>query len=326
MARSTIKTSSSQKASVGGLIVVAIIILAVAIILIGGEQGFLSRKYDIKARFTRISGLQTGAPVWLAGMRIGHVAQIDFVKADNDTVYIDIIMKINGEVSDLIRRDSEARISTLGLLGDKYVGLTLGSPDSSVIKPGEYVRTNNPIDMEELIGQGVETFEDLSEGGKYLKSIAAKLDTGQGTLGKLINDPDTYFDLAKITEHTERIIRKIDNNEGTIGRIFNDPQLYDKTVDVINRTQILLDTLQNAEGTVNKLIKDPELYDHLKGSLQRVDTLVSRIERGEGTTGKLISDDELYDHLLNTVSSLDSLLNDIKENPEGYFKVKITIF
>ncbi len=326
MARPVLKTTPTQKASVGGLIVVALLILGVAIIMIGGEQSFLTRKVEFKARFTRISGLQNGAPVWLSGRKAGYVSQINFVSDLADTVYIDITMRVNKDAFSLIRSDSEARIATLGLLGDKYVGISLGSPDSAMIRPGGYVKTNNPIDFEELIGRGVQTFDDLAEGGKRLKSIAAKIDSGQGTLGKLINDPTFYYDIVKLADYTEKIAGRIDRNEGTIGRLFNDPQLYDDLSALVHRADELLDTIETADGTFNRIVKDPALYEHLRGSLERIDTLVTRIERGEGTTGKLISQDDLYIHMYNAVSTLDSLLMDIKENPDEYFKVKVTIF
>jgi len=326
MARPVLGTTATQKASIGGLIVVALLILGVSILILGGEQGFLTSRYEIMGRFTRISGLQTGAPVWLSGKKVGYVSQINFVREARDTVYIDVTMQIENSVRDLIRSDSEARISTLGLLGDKYVGISLGSPDSARIEPGEYVNTNNPIDFEELISKGVQSFDDLAEGGKSLKSIAAKIDTGQGTLGKLINEPMMYFDLAKLVKYTEIIAGRVEDNEGTIGKLFSDPELYNGLTSVIGRTRNLMDTLEAGGGTMGKLVKDPALYDHLTSSLGKIDSLIARIERGEGTTGKLISNDELYLHIYNAVSTLDSLLLDIKDNPDDYFKVNVKLF
>ena len=326
MAKSVLKTTPAQKASVGGLIVVALLILAVAVIILGGEKGFLSRRYELNARFTRISGLQTGAPVWLAGKKVGYVENIHYVRDQPDRVYVDVNMRINTDVSDLIRTDTEARISTLGLLGDKMLSLTMGSPDSAKLEPGDYVQTANPIDFEELITKGVETFEDLAEGGKSLKSIAAKLDTGAGTLGRLINSSEVYFDIERIAGHTESIAGKIDRNEGTVGRLFSDPKLYDDMVATLERVDRLVDTLEAGGGTLGRLVKDPALYDHLTTSLGRIDTLIARIERGEGTSGKLISSDELYRSLSGSVSSLDSLIKDIRDNPDKYFDVSVSIF
>ncbi|MCK5832858.1 MCE family protein [bacterium] len=326
MARPVLRTTPAQKASIGGLIVVALLILGVAVLILGGEQGFMSRRYQLMARFERISGLQSGAPVWLAGQRVGFVSQIEFVKDDADGVFIDVTMRIDSRYSDLIRRDSEARIGTLGLLGDKLVGITLGSADSLKLKPGEYVKTDNPIDFEELIQRGVETFGDLAEGGKSLKSIAAKIDSGEGTLGKLINDPSIYFDIAALTRSTEEIVDKINKNEGNIGRLFNDTLLYDEMVASISDVRELIDSIGDGRGTLGRLVKDPSLYDHLSASLGRIDTLIARVERGEGTSGKFISSDDLYREVTSTVGSLDSLLIDIRNNPAKYFKVKVTIF
>jgi len=326
MARPVLRTTPSQKASVGGLIVVALLILMVSIIILGGNAGLFSERYELIARFERISGLQTGAPVWLAGQKVGYVSAIKFVKGDGDSVFIDVTLKIDKSVQELIRDDSEARISTLGLLGDKLVGLSLGTSNAKILQDGNFVDTNNPLDVEELISKGVETFEDLSEGGKSLKSIAAKLDSGQGTLGKLINQDELYIDIVKLAHYSEEIAGRIERNEGTIGRLFSDTQLYDEMVLVMNRTQALLDTVESGSGTMGRLIKDPAIYDHISNTLGNIDTLVARIEYGQGTAGQFISNDELYNQLNKSVGSLDSLLMDIRENPMKYFKVKVTVF
>jgi phospholipid/cholesterol/gamma-HCH transport system substrate-binding protein len=311
---------------VGGLIVVALLILMVSIIILGGEAGIFSERYELIGRFKRISGLQSGAPVWLAGQKVGYVSNIEFVKADDDTVYIDVTLKIDKKVQGLIRSDSEARISTLGLLGDKLVGLSLGTQGARILQDGEYVTTNNPLDIEELISKGVETFEDLSEGGKSLKSIAAKLDTGDGTLARLINDDGIYADLAKLADYSQKIAGRIERNEGTIGRLFSDPELYDKIVFSVERTQALIDTIESGSGTLGRLIKDPAVFEHISHTLGNIDTLVARIEHGQGTAGQLISSDQLYNELAKSAASLDSLLIDIRSNPMRYFKVKVTIF
>jgi len=326
MARTVLRTTPAQKASIGGLIVVAVLILMVSILILGGEAGIFSERYELKARFTRISGLQSGAPVWLAGQKVGYVSNIEFVRDAGDTVFIDVTLKIDKAIQELIRSDSEARISTLGLLGDKLVGISLGTQQGKILQEGEFVATNNPLDMEELISKGVETFEDLSEGGKSLKSIAAKLDTGDGTLARLINEDGIYTDLAKIADYTEKIAGRIERNEGTIGRLFSDPELYDKIVHSVERTQALIDTIEGGGGTLGKLIKDPAVFDHISHTLGNIDSLVARIEHGEGTAGQLISGDDLYNELTRSAASLDSLLIDVRENPMKYFKVKVTLF
>ncbi len=326
MARPVLKTTPVQKASIGGLIVVALLILGVAVLILGGEQGFLSSRYLLRARFDSISGLQPGAPVWLAGQRVGFVSQIEFVRDASEKVFIDVTMRIDNQYQDLIRKDSKARIGTLGLLGDKYVGISLGSSNNAELKPGEYVETDNPIDFEELIERGVETFDDLAEGGKSLKSIAAKIDSGQGTLGKFINDPEMYFDLATLAQYSRQIAGKIENNEGSIGRLFNDTQLYDEMVATISDVRGLIDSISDGKGSIGRFVKDPAFYDHLTASLSRIDTLIARIERGEGTSGKFISSDELYNQTSEAVGSLDSLLIDIRKHPAKYLKLKVSLF
>jgi len=322
-----IKHHTDKKVAVGGLITAAFFLAMVAIIVISGEEGLLRRRYELRAKMDQVNGLQVGAPIWLAGVNVGAVSDIIFIPQDTSGhTRIEVRMKIKRDVQDLIREDSKARIGTLGLLGDKYVAITLGNSEKKIMESGAYLESSNPVDFEELIAKGVGVVDDVTNTVHSFKDIAGKINRGEGTLGLFVNDPNLFFDLQKFMRLLERMASKVDNNEGTIGLLFNDTTLYWNTGKALRELADLADTLKQGEGTLKMLLRDPTLYNRMVASMNKIDSLVSQIQSGQGTTGALISNRELYEKLGNTIGSLDSLVKDIQANPGKYLKVKVSLF
>ena len=322
-----LKGHSDRRIAVGGLITAAIFLALVAIIVISGKEGILRSRYELRTRMDRVNGLQVGAPVWLAGVNVGSVSDIIFFNENGKSITkIEVRMKIKKGVQNLIRSDSRARIGTLGLLGDKYIAITLGSPDSAMLEDKDYIRSTNPIDFEEMISRSIGVVDDITETASSVKNIARKIDDGEGTLGKLINEPIMYFDLAHLLTLVQKLTDKVNNNEGTIGLLFNDKSLYHHIDTTLMEISALTDTLKRGEGTLKKLLRDPTLYNNMVKSVAKIDSLVEQIRTGQGTTGSLISNKELYNKLVSSVASLDSLVQDIRKNPQKYLKVKVSLF
>ena len=321
-----LKTKESRKVSVGGLLLLAIVAGMIAIVMIGGEEGLLHQRYELRTRMKAVNGLESGAPVWLSGVNVGNVSRVYFVEDDAGSTKVEVVMKVRSSAKKLIRRDSHAYIGTLGLLGDKYIALTPGNPDSAIAKPGSYLKSDNPVDIERVISQSVGTINDLKKAGISLKHIAAKIDTGAGTLGKLINEPMLYYSLSDLVNTTKKIENLIKNNEGTIGRLFNDTTLYTNLTTSLDRLSANLDTLQRSKGTLKMLLNNPALYHRVDSTITNINKIVSNVESGKGTAGKLLSDEKLYERLNNSIESLDSLVADIKRNPSKYITVKVKIF
>lgn len=313
---------SSRELKVGFLIFIGILFLAGMILSIGKHQGIFQRRYELRVLMDRVSGLQVGAPVRLAGLDVGKVISIDFPEGLKEK-QVEITLKIDQRVQQRIRKDSVAHIGTLGLLGDKFVNITLGSLDQPVLRPGDYLRGSTPVDIEEIVEEGVRVFEDLKAISKSSREIADKINRGEGTIGMMVNDPTIYFKLDEILALTRRLAVKVEDGEGTVAKLFNDPETYKNLNRLLVSVGSLSDSLQKGEGTLGKMVRDTTLYINLTGLVGRISSISERIERGQGTAGKLAKDERLYQDLRRTIGDLDELIRDIKENPKRYFKLKI---
>ncbi len=316
------KFVSWSELRVGILVIVSFALLALTILYIGRQQGIFAETYVVKVYMERINGLQTGAPVWLSGVRVGSVKNIQFrdlLKLKE----IEVTLEIDKNVQERIRKDSVARIGTLGLLGDKYVSITQGSMVTPAIPEDGILLGANPVDFEQLIADASTAVDNLVLTLENTRIISEKITEGSGTLGRLVNEPDLIEEVQTLITDTRTLIDRMQNGEGTFARLLNDEALYSGMTRLLWSSDTLATDIRTRDGTLGKLIYDPTLYDNMAGLTARMDTLLVRIERGEGTAGKLLHDEALYDELKSLSESTRNLIEDIKQNPARYVKIKI---
>ena len=112
-----------------GIVVVAAILVFMYISAkMGGVK--VMDGYELNVLFNYVSGLEDKAPVKLAGVIIGEVKKVTHVY-DNDETKVLAKLSLNGDAR--VREDSKIKISTTGLIGEKYIEITGGSKGSPVV-------------------------------------------------------------------------------------------------------------------------------------------------------------------------------------------------
>ncbi len=142
-------TSKNLEISVGAFVIAGIL----ALIILALNASGLSYRHDdqtyfLYARFENLSGLSERAKVSLSGVTIGRVVEI---KLDTEDYVAVVKMSINKEV--VLSTDTSASILTSGLLGEKYIGLSVGADEETLVNSDEIEDTQSSIVLEELIGQ-----------------------------------------------------------------------------------------------------------------------------------------------------------------------------
>src|ERR1700758_1569516 len=129
---------------IGGFILAGLLVFLAIIYLLGAQARYFERKYDLGAEFTEVGGLLEGATVRLAGVQIGRVTTVELPPHPGGKVRV--TLTIAKRFADRIRKDSEARIVTQGLLGDKLVEISIGGPDSPPLQPGDLLTSREPTE------------------------------------------------------------------------------------------------------------------------------------------------------------------------------------
>ncbi|MFH1406680.1 MAG: MlaD family protein [Candidatus Omnitrophota bacterium] len=163
---------------VGLFVLIGIAILIFMVFSIG-DIYISAPGYRIKAHFGFIGGLDIGAPVRLAGTKIGKVEKVRIVRDPKSKTCIELLLWVNKDT--VVEKDAQFAINTLGMFGEKYVEITPGSANSAFLKDNEIVIGRDPVPMEQITFRLCELLDNIS--------------MGRGTIGKLLKDDEIYNDL-----------------------------------------------------------------------------------------------------------------------------------
>jgi len=187
----------SRTARLGAFILGTLAILATGIFIIGSKKYLFRSTYELQTKFASVAGLDAGADVEVGGVHSGTVRSIELPHKSGELVTV--VMELNKSTQDIIRQDSVASIQTEGLLGNQYVALSFGSQDKPEVRSGDTIPSIPPLEMAALLdeangllGQGKTAMVNINKVAEHLNSVSAKIDSGQGTVGALVNDKALY--------------------------------------------------------------------------------------------------------------------------------------
>lgn len=325
MKRSTFITWDQLK--VGSLILIGLLVLGVAIYNLGKAAHLFSKRYTLVAFLPNANGLRVGGSVLVAGQLAGSIRQIDFLPVDADTTRnLKVVVEVETDLKQQIREDSKAHVRTLGLLGDKVLDISPGTPKTSPLEPGDTLSLAPSLDYEAVIAQASGAVGDLVQLTSDLKQITGGIVRGEGTMGQLVTDRSLYDQLTGTMTQMNGLLARLQKPNGTFGRMVDDPALYDHLVGVLASTDSLLIAMNNKNGTLGRMLRDDSLYTSLVGMARGGDSLVKMLTSGQGTASKLITDQQLYDQLNKMVTDLSAILADVRRDPKRYTKGMIKVF
>ena len=184
------------------------------------ELKYAQQKYTIKVRFNFANGIETAAPVRVAGVQVGEVKNIEIVEnKEANKMAVDLYIGLDKKIK--VEKDSEAFINTLGLIGEKYVEILPGTPGSEALKPGDMLAGRESVPMEKLTEKAYDIATGLGDTIKHFN--------------KLVGDPEmqaafkaTMLDLRKFMASANTVMDKVKAGEGTVGKLFMDQSLYNE--------------------------------------------------------------------------------------------------
>lgn len=317
----------SRQVRVGIVVILGLVVLTYAIFQVGRLFDVFASRYELVTLVESSGGLIEGAPVTLAGQRIGQVAEIRFIPVERRAVDANLFIRlsINKAVQNQIRGDSEASLRTQGVLGDRFVDISPGSPGLPVLTEGDTLPSHAPLDYEELLQTAALTLSEVQGVVDDLHVMTERMARGEGTIGALLADDRLYERMTSATGQLSGLLNTVNASDGTLGRMIRDPQLYDRMNAALARLDSLGVAILTGEGSLGRLVSDDALYEGLLGVVGRADSavggvqgLLTGIEAGDGTMARLLEDPALYDEFLKTVVDLQNLIRAIRDDPRRF--------
>jgi phospholipid/cholesterol/gamma-HCH transport system substrate-binding protein len=298
---------------VGIVSLTSIILLAIAVFLITGQTGFFAETIIYRTYTPDAGGLRDGAVVRLAGVDVGNVQDVRLSGRTDPNEAVEVTMEVNAGHADDIRTDSQIILGTEGVLGDSYVNISRGTAAGQPVPPDGTVPFRPTAAFTELVGGSRDLLDNLNVLTTRLNSIVETIDTGEGTVGRLINDDTLYNRIDATVSSAERLVEQISSGEGTLWQLVRSRELYDNLNATTLKLQSVADRIESGDGTVGRLMRDPALFNNAEQLIAKGTMLVDNINQGQGTLGKLVTDESLHQRLNGTVGNLNSLLTDVRQ-------------
>ncbi len=348
---------------IGIIVLVASVVLVTLLFLMTSASGLglLSKKLTVTTYFENAAGLKTGGAVNLDGVTIGSVKSVT-VTTDpaRRLTPVRVVMKLDGKYQDGLRRDSKAALTTVGVLGDTVVDINSQVATGPPLRDGDELHTLETPNIQDVVKASQGTIEQLNVILAKMNNIVDNLQTGKGSVGQLINNPDLYNKAnATVDElHTlevnlnngrgsvgklmtddtmynrlneaalklDDIATSLNKGTGTAGKLLKDETLYNNLNDTLTRTNTLLDSVQHGKGAAGMLINDPEFAQKLRNTVEETNSLIAGIAAGKGTIGKLATDDQAYTNLNKLLTESTELVTTIRQDPKKYLTIHLKIF
>ena len=322
--------SRAQNIKVGIFVIGLSLTVLVSVFILGGSSEMLERRYQLEAKWEDVAGLKEGAVVRLAGWDVGAVNRIAFAD-ELEQRELTVTMKIMSRYQDRIRTDSIARIDTVGVLGDKYVSISMGTPSAEGLKDGDIIQSRPALDflsatnkVEDILAStanitkkvdlmlGTEDDAAQTELGKSmagLEGLFQGLSDGRGLLNALVFDEAmannlrrTAANLDRSTAGMARIMEEVESGDGLANEMVygSEDGLAAEMRTLASSLGRLTDDIQNKDSMINALIYDADkvaILDDLQETVTSLKRTSAALENGQGTLGLLAHDPALYEDL-----------------------------
>ena len=299
---------------VGLVVIAASIALGVLIFLMSGTAGMFTKKITVIAYFDNAGGLREGAPVRLQGVDVGNVASIKVIPSHGSTPVL-VKLKVASK-DDAIKKDSFAMLSTAGVLGETFVDIDSRLAKAEAAKDGDELKVKETSDFQDVIRASQGTLQNVDTLLKRVDRIVTQIESGNGSIGKLIYDQDLYDRLNKGLGDVQKMISDIQSGKGSVGKLINSDELYNKLKASLDNVDKIVDEVQSGKGSAGKFLKDPALYDNANATIAKANKMMADINAGKGALGKFAADPEFAKKLDNTMTKLSSIADKMNA-PDG---------
>lgn len=296
-------------------------------------------------RYDNVDQLLTSSPVFINGLQVGMVKNLEVDKEDDKT----IIATLNIDADADIHKEAMAVIRSVSLMGGKAVEIINPAPcqDGTCAESGDFLHGGSKTFLQTMVGDPKEIdlyTERLLKGVTSIYDSIADPNDPQGLGRSLVALEKSLVNLEGLTHRLNRVldassagIAATSSNaaEITKGLRGSNKDITEALANLNALSQQLKNagfdkTTQKATGALDSVSRTLSALrltlNSTQATLSKVDTLAGNLVQGKGTIGKTLTEEELYDNIVRTSRQLHLLMQDLRLNPKRYTTVKLKLF
>ena len=305
----------SQAIKVGIFGTIALIIAALFIWRIEDINPFARNAQRVDAMFNSVAGLDDKAAVRVAGVRIGRV---DGIGLDGGRARVTLLL----ERPITLTAGARARISNLGLLGDKYVELVPGPEGGAPLPEGAVLPGETPVSFDQAMAK----LDDIASSIQEVTGSLTGVGGADTPISRLVETLQSTAEEVRllVAMNREQISGTVRNFERVSATLANElPVLADRLETLISQVSEVVG--ENRQALAGSLANIEEVTAGLKTSVANINTISDKLASGEGTLGKLINSDEAHDELISTLKSVESGVGALTDTVGRVQKLKLDL-
>lgn len=320
--------TTQQTARVGLFFLLGLALIWVTFETLSGGKVFKDRGYTVIAGFETLKELKIGDEVRMAGVKIGSVEKTRLAEGPRaEGRRAEAVLRIVPGIA--IKDDAFATIVMAGLIGTNYIAIDLGSQEAGTLADGAEIKTKTTPDLNSVmiqIGQLGQKLEGALSNFGTMMNGDGKQPTLFQKVDKLITDNQEKIQAS--VSNIEQITDKINRGEGTLGKLVNDQTLHSELVATINEikgaateaksfvsnAQAIIDQVKSGKGTLGSLVFDDTTGNNIKATVENLRSVSDKLAKGEGTLGKLINDDTILRDVQAIMKKADRALDGMDDS------------
>lgn len=306
----------SPELKVGVFAIIVVLILSYMTFKVGSLPFTWDKGYRLYASFSDIKGLDEKSRIKIAGVDSGTVEEIRLKEGKAElTLLIEPDVKIYSDAGVILRMS--------GLLGDRYLALSPGTPQNPLLKDGDTINNVTPsADIDELTNELKSAATDIGDMADIFKDIFG--DAERKSLAETIHNLEAATKgLEEIIQEDRRplnnTLRSLEKFSKALGEkgpgLVDDLSRLSKSLG--DKGPALVDDLGKTANELSALIEEnrntiKEGIENIRSAAKSADNIARKIDNGEGTLGKLLADDKLYDSISKVAEGAGKTLDAVE--------------
>ena len=259
---------------VGIFITVGLLILAMAVFILGGQQKTFAKAATINAVFDDVNGLQAGNNVWLSGVKVGSIKKISFYGQTK----VQVVMNLDKDAMTRIHKDATAKISSDGFIGNKIIVINGGTQQLPLVNNDDFINIAVTPSTDSMFIMLQQNNRNLLAITGNLKEVTRKIASGEGTIGRLLSDTTMAVDIKSAIAKFKGVAARSEL--------------------VIANVQQFSEGLHKQGTLANELITDTTVFSSVKASMANLNNASMSLQNA------MVKVNNITDSLQQTASSL----------------------
>lgn len=314
-------TDNRKQITVGVFILLGLVIFVLGIFTLGSQRKTFVKSFTVNAVFNDIQGLKAGGNVWFSGVKIGTIKKIQFY----GTSQVQVFMNIEEDSHKYIHKNAAASISSDGLIGNKIIVITGGSPKFPFVEDGDQLQVASTLSTDDIMKTFQVNNKNLVDVTSDFKVLAGNLVEGKGAVGALLTD-------EQIAKNFKAIVENLKTTTESTNRMAEQMNAFSKT-------------LNTKGGLADKLMTDTAVFARLQQAVaelqktaqsasamtENLNKATSKFNKTDNAVGLLINDQNTADQVKVIMKNMETSSKKLDENLEalqhnfllrGFFKKK----